>query len=201
MESGNAAEWVAAVGTVGAFAATVVLLWFEQRARRAQEAEQRRQQARLVSAWTKRWDSMTVDCVIRNGSSEPIYDVSLRTLDFPSDRTVDSADFVAITPETTVDAPLRPPEVAPQDPILRLGVPIDLRFTDSAGHHWLRDRFGVLRERRYGVQTGPEGCGVTSSILGPSGQALTVQRATPWPDRGAPWVERDREPGPEVTGG
>jgi hypothetical protein len=86
---GTLPDWLAAVGTVGAFIAGLRLLQKELDARREALEDRRRAQARLVAAWT---DMQPVPGMlgppiatppyehvffVRNGSEEPVYDVSI----------------------------------------------------------------------------------------------------------------------------
>lgn len=87
VELGNVAEWVAAIGTVGALLATYLLLRHELRTRREDERERREAQARLVTVEATpsrgglpyRGESdptprraMEVHIIVRNDSAEPI---------------------------------------------------------------------------------------------------------------------------------
>jgi hypothetical protein len=86
---GTLPDWLAALGTLGAFFAGLRLLRKELEARREDVEDRRRAQARLVAAWT---DYQPVPGMlgppiatpphehvffVRNGSEEPVYDVSV----------------------------------------------------------------------------------------------------------------------------
>lgn len=86
MGSALVAEWVAAIGTIGAFTVTIGLLWKELREAARRRDDDRRAQARQVSVWPgavayNRWDDAPrrfeyfVSLGVRNGSDEPAYDV------------------------------------------------------------------------------------------------------------------------------
>jgi hypothetical protein len=92
---GTVPDWLAAVGTVAAFAVALGLFRKEQKARREYEEDRRREQARLISAWPEApevpgvkdrprntdviaWMRETgtdayVHLVMKNGSAEPVY--------------------------------------------------------------------------------------------------------------------------------
>jgi hypothetical protein len=86
---GTLPDWLAAAGTIGAFFAGLRLLRKELDTRREALEDRRRAQARLVAAWT---DIQPVPGLlgppitippyehvffVRNGSEEPVYDVSI----------------------------------------------------------------------------------------------------------------------------
>lgn len=153
-EWGNASEVLAAVGTVGALAAAIVLLEIERRARRRDELERRRSQARLVSCWVLNWssgpggadedgnpfpsDGATLE--FRNASSEPVYGVAIRPLD-------DSGD---LQPAEIWRDCLRPGQqertwvACEVDPESSVGPAFEMSFTDADGRDWKRIGSGVL---------------------------------------------------------
>jgi hypothetical protein len=146
---GTVPDWISSVGTVGAFGATIWLLFRETDARRRDVDEHERRQAQDVSCWLGdvpdealgfddegrpyRW----IDLVyVRNGSAEPIYAVGVF---------IDQVDdqppwhYVGvIAPGETSRRPWTPPDS------LHEPVPA-LRFTDAAGRDWIRDGSGRLR--------------------------------------------------------
>jgi hypothetical protein len=97
LKLGTLADWLAAVGTLAAFAVALGLFRKEQKARREYEEDRRREQARLISAWPEvpevpgvadlprdtdvdDWLRETgteayVHLVMKNGSAEPVYRV------------------------------------------------------------------------------------------------------------------------------
>lgn len=92
---GSVPDWLAAVGTLAAFAVALRLLAKELTARREAEEDRRREQARLISAWPEApeipgvkdrprntdvitWIQETgttayIHLIMRNGSAEPVY--------------------------------------------------------------------------------------------------------------------------------
>jgi hypothetical protein len=80
---GNVAEWAAALGTIAAFGATVLLLRQEVDARRREVADRERRQASLISCWLGQFDTETLTgqrlwhdgVFVKNASDEPIYQV------------------------------------------------------------------------------------------------------------------------------
>jgi hypothetical protein len=75
LKLGTLADWVTALGTVGAFWATYGLL-------RKELEDRRRAQARLVNAWHeyKAYSKRPGRVVVKNGSEEPVYDVIASTI-------------------------------------------------------------------------------------------------------------------------
>ena len=79
---GNVAEWAAALGTIAAFGATVLLLRQEVEARRRDVAERERRQAALVTCWldnafqTENFEEYRA-VFVKNASDEPIYFVAV----------------------------------------------------------------------------------------------------------------------------
>jgi hypothetical protein len=151
---GTLPDWFAALGTVGAFIAGLLLLRKELDARREAQDDRRRAQARLVAAWASNprrpEDESSVPefvVVTRNGSDEPVYDVLVelfsRLLNF------------------------QPPGMSQrQQPVLRLGFDVlppqykevqrvaqnqdgipgwlTISFRDSQGYRWRRHGNGWL---------------------------------------------------------
>lgn len=135
-------EWIAAIGTVGAFIAGGLLL-------RRDTDDRRRRDARGVSAWLDWGDAETRNgsFVVRNWGDVPVYDVIART-SLPG-RT--EQDFVRIDM-------LRPGEQREDDTGTMLdgcdaaqvgyNVGAELMFTDGSGHRWFRDTRGRLTRLR-----------------------------------------------------
>jgi hypothetical protein len=140
LKLGMLAEWVAALGTVGAFWATYGLLRKELAARREQEEDRRREQARRAAAWTlpvpRRPDRHVL--VMHNGSEEPVYAITL-VMEHPDQPGT-------VTREESWD--YLPPEERSKEPYDHAGPPgpITLTFTDAAGRRWTRHPDGRLVE-------------------------------------------------------
>jgi CO/xanthine dehydrogenase Mo-binding subunit len=87
---GTVADWVTAFGTLAAFFVALRLLAKELAARREQEEDRRRVQARLVNAWpTVRWRESDGEAelllVVKNASDEPVYQVRCTVVPGDSD--------------------------------------------------------------------------------------------------------------------
>jgi len=152
LQWGTVPDWVAAVGTAGAFIAGGVLIAKELSAQHKQDEDARRAQASLVSAWaTLQTSSFTVPggptskgtgakVVIRNGSEQPIYNCGAS---LPSGQA-----FVPglVPPETTVSdvLPYKPPPGT--IPLRSVGgeIAITVTFRDSNGRMWKRGPEGIL---------------------------------------------------------
>jgi hypothetical protein len=140
---GNVAEWAAALGTIAAFGATVLLLRQEVEARGRDVAERERRQAALVSCWLDdAWSEVNVEfyraVFVKNASDEPIYHVQV--LQEPGQRgEFLLAHWGVIGPRKEETWHWDPnTEDVPTDP-----VPV-LSFVDSAGQQWERDWRGRL---------------------------------------------------------
>jgi hypothetical protein len=154
---GSVPDWLAAIGTLAAFAVALRLLAKELAARRDQEEDRRRAQARLVNAWpTMRWRESDGEAegwsVVRNDSDEPIYQVKLtvvpRDSRFASDpeaargqaQTIED-DWMGVLPRQTREGWL-PAEWKLSTWYVAMG----LSFTDSQGRRWKRLPNGTLTE-------------------------------------------------------
>ena len=140
---GDVPTWVAAIGTTGAFIVALILL-FQSLAQRKQDSlDRRKEQAKLVSAWstgvsmTKPYP--TVSFTIRNASEEPVYGISLKA------NIGVRGTFVrhvgTIGPKLTADVHVYPPGAPRGD-----GVTPALIFRDTAGVQWIRKADGHLTE-------------------------------------------------------
>jgi hypothetical protein len=161
LDWGSVPDWVAALGTVAAFLVALRLLAKELAARREQEEDRRRAQARLVNAWlAMKWvkssdpdDELQGWIIVNNASDEPVYQVKLTVVrtdsGFASDP--EAARGQAPTIEEDLPLPLLPQEHserwAPAE--WKLGtwhVVLGLSFTDSQGRRWKRVPDGSLTE-------------------------------------------------------
>jgi hypothetical protein len=163
---GTVPDWLAAVGTLAAFAVAFRLLAKELTARREYEEDRRRQQASRVASWVgvvedpdlalSPWASETgtrrVAAVLHNGSEEPVYDCRVHLEIDPAaegsfSKVVDGA-FQKGERRLTLDDRTLPPG--------RIHVPLSLgradiphvstwmTFTDASGRRWTRHPKGQL---------------------------------------------------------
>jgi hypothetical protein len=135
VEVGTVADWIAAVGTVGALIVALSLLWREQRDRRTA-------QARLVSTWVSEVavaDSSEhpLSVIVQNRSNEPVYAVTIFQFDPVIHHDVGQPGELifhveVLPPDTRLPATDSVPTRMGHLPTLTL------YFTDSAGHRWKR---------------------------------------------------------------
>jgi hypothetical protein len=156
----DVASLVSAFGTVGAFGVALYLLFVQVRDRRSEAEDRRSAQARSVAAWFDDAQPVLdiaappgrnappkffeVAVLVRNGSTEPVYHVVVRT------------DVGVLGEYVRFTGALGPGETR------RLGIlvpPIDLRsslptvsimFSDSAGAVWIRGDDGALAHPKDG---------------------------------------------------
>jgi hypothetical protein len=145
---GTVPAWVAAIGTVLAFAVTFALLLSEIRLRRAQAADQEMRQARLV--WvemngTKISPSqgkitMVTRPVVHNASDETIHGLFVRVYDEFDQHLGDTVPAAAsLRPRSEVACYLR--VVAPLENARGFGsMSAELFFTDAEGRRWKKGR-------------------------------------------------------------
>lgn len=93
--------------------------------------------ARQVSCWPNAWSVDRVECTVRNGGSEPIYDIGLKI--FSGSRAISTRYVMAMmAPNEGIDV-----EIATSaDPAERPST--DITFTDSTGVRWHRAPDGKL---------------------------------------------------------
>jgi hypothetical protein len=157
---GTVPDWLAAIGTLLAFAVALGLFRKEQKARREYEEDRRREQASRVACWVGMvedpslprapWASdrplRVVAAVLNNGSEEPIYDCRVHLELDPAgtgtfwngDRRLTLAERVV--PPGRIQYPLRLSHADPPD------VSAWMIFTDAAGRRWERHPDGRLVE-------------------------------------------------------
>src|ERR1700683_2938649 len=153
---GDVATWFGGAATAVALFLTWSLLLITRQEHRAALADERRKQARLVSAWCEDVQPTSDDAysevtvTLQNLSEEPIYDV----------RVAVGASWVddGLPPaELDVLRVVPPKQTRPLETTLRLGraaggspespPPVDIIFYDATGVRlWLRNRFGSLTE-------------------------------------------------------
>jgi len=142
---GEAASWLAAIGTVGAFAVALLLLWVQMSDRRKEAGDRRIAQARLVAAWLSEMTpageltepsayqgTNVVDDVVlvRNGSDHPVYAVAVQLVVGVRGTFVRRVGVLG--PGETRELRIK----VPGEP---RGVPFaNITFADSAGQVWMR---------------------------------------------------------------
>lgn len=136
---GSVPDWLAAIGTLAAFAVALRLLAKELTARREQEQDRRSEQARHVAAWAFRAAGTPAGHIlfVRNKGEEPVSSIRL-VMEHPDEPGT-------VTREETW--PLLPPGL--EDELGRYPHPpgpITLSFTDAAGRRWTRYPDGRLVE-------------------------------------------------------
>jgi hypothetical protein len=146
---GTVANWFAAIGTVSAFAAGVLVIRRDNKWRRRDEEqrqdETRRAQAELVTGW---WDADVAELELFNNSTGLVYRV-VGVLDHelkPGHPRADNymSDLYAIgqLPPGTERVPLLPSYEASEV----LSRSLSIRFSDAAGQHWIRGNKGELTQ-------------------------------------------------------
>lgn len=157
---GDVPTWVAAVGTVLAFAAGGALFW-QQRAQlrlmradlQERERAQRREQARHVLAWYVGVSGggsnfANLRICYRNASEEPVYEVQVFVKESWGRAPAVKPTKIGVMPpgperEMVVSFNVVPdPTSDPNAP----GPPVVLTFRDVSGRWWRRDEHGTLTE-------------------------------------------------------
>jgi hypothetical protein len=153
---GDIATWLGSAATSIALLLTYGLLRLTRREQRSVRADERRSQARKVSAWCEWVDPATAggpDSVVvrlQNASDEPIYGTRLAV---GSDWLSDPIEYV----ELDINYVLAPHYSESHTARLRVGrtadgnpepsPPVEIIFSDaSGGRFWHRDRYGGLTE-------------------------------------------------------
>jgi hypothetical protein len=140
---GDVPTWIAAIGTTGAFVVALVLLFQSLKQSKKDSADRRKEQAKLMSAWstgvsmTKPYP--TISFKLRNASEEPIYAISLRAA--VGVRGTFIRHVGTLGPQQTADLHIYPPAAPRGD-----NTNPDVAFTDTAGVQWLRKANGQLTE-------------------------------------------------------
>jgi hypothetical protein len=148
------ASWMSAIGTVGAFIGSLILLGIQVKDRKKEISEKRSSQARLVSAWCEETKKDFSIVWAQNNGDEPIYHVVVRVgrwdTDFNSPPDSEENNmywevvFGNIPPKTkqefNVPNTLVSRAVFPDIPS------IEIEFTDTRGIYWSRNRDGLLQE-------------------------------------------------------
>lgn len=154
---GDVATWVGSVGTALAFFATLILLAITLQEQRGAREDDRRAQARQVSAWcvSVRPASGEVTVTVQNSSDEPVYGMQVAVGVKWSREMVDFAEAAGLSYVT-------PPKYK-EDHTARLtltpmpgggyeeSLPVEIIFNDaSGGRFWRRDRYGGLTQLNVG---------------------------------------------------
>lgn len=142
MQLGDAATWVAALGT---FSAVAVALWESGKEGRRHRTEERVAQAGLVSVWfSKDIPQDHSEITVNNSSEQPIYEVvtTLTVNSRPSEST--PGEYRAVVPT------LPPGRWTFNLPTGWTGMSAyptaEVGFTDHRGRHWIRRATGKLEE-------------------------------------------------------
>jgi hypothetical protein len=157
---GDVASWVGSIATSVALLLTYALLLVTRRDQRALAIDQRRSQARKVSAWCEGTEPTGSDGVLRasvrlqNASDEPIY----------GPRVAVGADWLSpgrSYAELDLNYVLAPQYGAVHTTDVRrtsatrdaeeLTLPVEIVFSDAGGRFWHRDRYGGLSEITKGL--------------------------------------------------
>jgi hypothetical protein len=153
---GDVAAWLGSVATSVALLLTYRLLRITLQEQRTQRAEERRSQARKVSAWCERVDPASDDepdsVIVRlqNVSDEPIYSTRVAVgADWRSDGTrYTELDLGYIVPPHYNEPHTVKIHVGrTSDGTPESSPPVEIIFSDaSGGRFWRRDRYGGLSE-------------------------------------------------------
>lgn len=147
-------DWLSALSSLGALAFAAIAAIAAMRVyriessrdeanaelRRKQEADERRTQAALVSAW---WghDERHWGVFVRNASETPVYDAKFSVLDVHDPNASERFDLAVVPPAS--EPALHTAEVRGRHPE---HCRVEVTFTDAAGRRWIRDRQGQLHE-------------------------------------------------------
>jgi hypothetical protein len=156
---GNGAEWLAAVGTVGAFTLTYVLLRKEARelndARASRVAEDfRRRRANAMKLQPVLLGSTRhgteggytdVDLLVRNEGDEPFLNVTIGVHRVARERAAGRVMWWFVAPGHRGEVQrLRIPNSEAEPRVENVWL-VETRFTDDEGVTWHRDHMGALR--------------------------------------------------------
>lgn len=177
VQLGNVAEWVGAIGTVGALIAAVLLLRKEltslevdrmaqadERAARAEERElRRREHARTVAVWlddrkvsySSRVHDFETKICVKNASSWPVDNCVAYVLhpiggppDDPAAHEAYEVVMGTVPPGERLDHDV-PQAYIDRGRVIFPGLLAEVTFTDSAGIHWRRRVDGSLEEQEH----------------------------------------------------
>jgi hypothetical protein len=154
---GDVATWVGSIGTTLAFFATLILLVITRQEQKVAREDDRRAQARQVSAWCEHVrpasgdGSHAVTVKVQNWSDEPVYGMRVAVGAEWSGQDIAFAEVPGlgyVTPpkyrnDHTVALTLTPMPGGGYDK----SPPVEMIFNDaSGGRFWRRDRYGGLTQ-------------------------------------------------------
>lgn len=155
---GNAAEWLAAVGTVGALMLTYLLLRKELRELRAFEEDRTASQAQSVAAWLDYQEAeggpgWRDKILVRNASSGPVFNcvayvfhpIGADADDIAGNMPMEVV-FDVVPPGGTLDHPINRDWIE-EDRVVFPGLVLEVAFTDGGGRHWRRNGSGTLERQ------------------------------------------------------
>lgn len=146
---GTVAEWFAAVGTVAAFGAGIIVIKRDNEWKHAEEKRRKeeleRQQAELITGW---WDDETDEIELINSSTGIVYLVILTTVyglrpGHPNSVLGDATGetkALSVLPPGKRRVPIRR-QYRDDELVSRR---LSIRFSDAAGRHWIRGGRGDL---------------------------------------------------------
>jgi hypothetical protein len=151
---GTLPEWLAAFGTLLAFAVALRLLFKELETRREDVDVRLRAQARLVAAWAAQVKTdetsdrrrTTCHLLTRNGSDEPVHNVKVTLYERGSakDSLHERAThwYSLLAPQTT--EAFGPVYLEEELYFAWSSLTVSIAFRDSQGYSWLREPNGIL---------------------------------------------------------
>ncbi len=154
---GDIATWVGGVGTALAFLATFVLLVITRQEQKAAREDDRRAQARQVSAWCTGVQPATEDgrhtvtVTVQNSSDEPIYGLRVAVGAKWSGQNITIAEVQGLSYVTPPKYRKDHTVALELSPIPGGGYekypPVEMIFNDATGgRFWRRDRYGGLAQ-------------------------------------------------------
>lgn len=148
------AEWLSAIGTIGAFAVSLWLLWEQIKESKKRRLVEQSNTAKHVSAWCDLTDD-SATLWVQNLSKEPVYylvayigkfGTNLELLPEPDNMYMEPV-FGTVPPEAkldfVVDKEFVTGERFPDIP------EVAIEFTDTEGVHWRRNSNGKLKQIEY----------------------------------------------------
>ncbi len=157
MKTINWAEWLSAIGTIGAFGVSLFLLWMQQRDNQKISREKDSTQARQISVWIgeSKSSSKYKKLWVQNLSEEPIYHLVARYgkmgVDFNKLPATNNnyIDLVwgNLPPKAkeseTISAEFVSGDYFPDIPS------VEIEFTDANSKHWRRNAMGNIENIRF----------------------------------------------------
>lgn len=152
---GDVATWVGGVGTAIALILTYRLLRITRREQRDLQAEKRQAQARLISAWTGQLQQVSSDpacsvvVTLQNSSHEPVYGLRAAvgfTWSTEGSKFAEAKIVYLMRPKSSQDEKVELESTQWATGAAGPPPPVELLFSDAAGKHWHRNRYGLLAE-------------------------------------------------------